>query len=801
MNSNTDHPSALNGWRAKVIFILPILALLIIFRDVLFAGRIFSDGDSFLYFYPLFKIIASSKSLVTPSILSGFPLYTSVNASWFYPVYSFLFRFFDLYNGYHYLTLLNFILAYVGTYWYTRSLKVSHAGSSIAGAVFIFSGQLMMWGSVIVNTNYYWILPFVLYGIEHAKKGGYYSSYLLLSALLLGTGWLSSHTQFIVYIHAFVFCYYLRFCIVPVRKDAARAMYRTVLMLIMFGISAAIGYVQIHSILSFTSQTARAGGVALSEAFAGSYLPQDLLQYIIPFWRLPFFPAAAPNLYIGIIPFILLVYALWNNKQNSTVRFFAFTFFVSLVTGFYYSPVALLIHYLPFAHAFRELSRLMLIGDFAAAMLAAFAFDRLAMSTSDERFLKLLLIFKKVLLWVGAPLVFIATVSRLFFTVMIEQVLQGLFFKFKYANTAHLAPEHYQALIRQYTKSALDIFSLTNPQTIVSIIFIVLLFVACRQRARVHQSGWALLIMLLIVCNTTCTYAGFYTTVPRALAESEPASIAAISDDRSNDQPFRIFSLFTGVAEYDRFAVNCSNDSAEDRLAFEQALAVPNINIQYELESADGYENFMPKRIAELLAYVGSERATAGELLSSKKIPVEERIQEFTRRTDVLRLMNVQYVLSPYQINDPGLFEIYHGDLPGCGGTDYVYKLLNAMPRYFFTDKAEQLKSSSDDIDALAHELGQAMHNHSIVLETAAVHSAEEGTALIAELQPETSGDKITFTVNEPKSGYVFVGNAWLPGWHASVDSKPVTIERADYMYMAVPVEAGSHRIEFFYER
>jgi len=55
----------------------------------------------------------------------------------------------------------------------------------------------------------------------------------------------------------------------------------------------------------------------------------------------------------------------------------------------------------------------------------------------------------------------------------------------------------------------------------------------------------------------------------------------------------------------------------------------------------------------------------------------------------------------------------------------------------------------------------------------------------------------IRAATNEP--GYLVLTDAWYPGWEASVDGASVPIRRADYMFRAVRLEPGTHRVVFEY--
>ena len=786
-------------WQDSALFLLPLVALLIIFRQVLFEDRLFFDGDSYLYFYQNFRMLAQGHRHVVPWILSGFPLYTSANATWFYPVYGFFFKFFDIYHSYHYLTLLNFILAYIGTYLYARKVKLSFVAAVLAASIFIFSGQLMMWATVIANTNYYWILPFALLLVEKMRKGAYAPLYAIGAGCLLGIGWLSGHVQFVVYIHAFVAMYYIWFCIFkPWRSDGRHAGFAAIWLVVLFAISAAIGWQQIGSVLSFTNQTARSAGVTAAQALGNGYKPQDLVHYVLPFWNTPLLPAPTPNLYLGIFPLLLLLYAFFRYRElGSRGRFFLIAFIFCLLAGIYYSPVGFILHELPLFNSFREMSRLMFIGNFAAAMLIGMVFELLMHEENKEKFEKLVHWCKRAALWVFMPVVLVATILQFFFFNVIRTAATTFFFAHRYAATARLAPEHYRALIDQYVFQTLNSFSLSNSQVLICIALLIVTLYFVHRRSELRQSAVAVALVVVTVLGSVAVYEDHFQTIPRSLAETIPASVAAVAQLENNGAPFRIFSLFPGVTEYDRLVVACPASSPEEHAEFLQALAVPNVTVQYGLESADGYENFMPARIAELLAYAGSERATAGVLLSGQKMPIEERVKEFVQRSDVLRLMNVKYVFSPYRIVDAGFTEVHHEELGTCGGSVYVYQLAGVVPRYFFTNRATATSLYNPAIDEVAAKLQASMRDQGVLLETASTTHAT--TTTFFALPAQQSADTVTLTVDALTNGYVTVGNAWLPGWRALVDGTATPILRANYIYMAVPVVAGKHEILFHY--
>ena len=60
--------------------------------------------------------------------------------------------------------------------------------------------------------------------------------------------------------------------------------------------------------------------------------------------------------------------------------------------------------------------------------------------------------------------------------------------------------------------------------------------------------------------------------------------------------------------------------------------------------------------------------------------------------------------------------------------------------------------------------------------------------------------ERIRLECRAPFAGYAVLLDAFWPGWRASVDGRPVAIERADLMVRAVALPAGAHTIEMVYE-
>ncbi len=143
---------------------------------------------------------------------------------------------------------------------------------------------------------------------------------------------------------------------------------------------------------------------------------------------------------------------------------------------------------------------------------------------------------------------------------------------------------------------------------------------------------------------------------------------------------------------------------------------------------------------------------------------------------------------------------IRRGDWNLVYRTNLVAVLENhdALPRAFLVHAA-RVADDAAALDAIRREDFEPRRALLLAsgtpLATGDVQRADE-TVRVEEYQPE----RVTLSVQASAEGYVVLTDAWYPGWVARVDGVPVPIERADYIFRAVRVRAGTHRIEFEYQ-
>jgi hypothetical protein len=130
-----------------------------------------------------------------------------------------------------------------------------------------------------------------------------------------------------------------------------------------------------------------------------------------------------------------------------------------------------------------------------------------------------------------------------------------------------------------------------------------------------------------------------------------------------------------------------------------------------------------------------------------------------------------------------------------------MYENLDALPRAFIVHRAE----ISEDANVLAKMSaadfspervaylaeGQALDRSK---EFDAARTADEVS--IVEYRPE----RVTIRAKTVEAGYLILADSWYPGWVASVDGARAEINRADYIFRAIKLNAGDHTIVFEFQ-
>jgi hypothetical protein len=127
-----------------------------------------------------------------------------------------------------------------------------------------------------------------------------------------------------------------------------------------------------------------------------------------------------------------------------------------------------------------------------------------------------------------------------------------------------------------------------------------------------------------------------------------------------------------------------------------------------------------------------------------------------------------------------------------------VWENLDALPRAFIVHNAE-ITDDHAAFDRLEKQHLRADREVLLAdgrpLQEPRDASAPRDAVSITDDQPAS----VSLSVRTDRAGYLFLADTWYPGWNALVDGKPAPIYRADFLFRAVPIEPGQHRVVFQY--
>jgi hypothetical protein len=217
----------------------------------------------------------------------------------------------------------------------------------------------------------------------------------------------------------------------------------------------------------------------------------------------------------------------------------------------------------------------------------------------------------------------------------------------------------------------------------------------------------------------------------------------------------------------------------------------PNLGMRYGLYDARGYDYPVERR------YDRFWRATAG--IPGDVIPPNQRAMptvEGMRGMSLLSVSDIMQDPSDPILRLPGLRVAY------SGRDARVYRNTRALPRAFLVDRQRTVPGADR---ALAATIDPRFDARTTAVTERAVPglpqadgrpSRPAGTARIVRY----GDDRAAVLTRASRPSMLVLTDAHFPGWRATVDGRPASIERVNYLVRGVIVPAGRHRVEFRYE-
>lgn len=717
----------------------------------------FIGSDSIRMQFP-WKVLAFDQikkgkfPLWNPYNFAGSPLLANYQSGILYPL-NFLYLLFSPLTAWTILTILEIFLAMVFMFLLLRELKISQIASIFGALAFVSSSFFITWLEIdIIGHTYLW-LPLIIYLIKKGLKTKKKYFYPLIS-FCLACSILAGYPQTAILIIFYSILYFLfRLRSLPDKKR------ELVYFLLFLVLSLGLAGIQVIPTLELYRQA------PLSKPFSRWTFEHFLVPFnqLVSFFAPDFFGNPATGNFwgrdygdltpsIGTIPLFFALLPLFLKKKKRLINFLylsGFFFFLLAVKN----PVSSLLGWLglPILSSGTP-ARILCLLFFNLALLSGFGFDYfltlLRKKTNLKRIKRLMIIFFLIyfFLWLFA---FFGT--RAF-------------------------PEG---------ESLADNLSVTRRNLILpTVSFVALLVVFVYFNYFSHFFKEKINNFLLLLSALGIISLVFLNLFYR-LNKYNPSS------------PSKFFFPDHPVLNFLQ-----SKSNTPDRFyGFGSAHFGDNFATFYKVYAAEGYDALRIDRYGELIAAVETGEIPEDYLRSDARFSNEDN----QNRRKIFNLLGIKYILDkddaptkewepqPWKFPEDGYQLIWQK------GKFKVYENKEALPRAFLVNDYLVLKDDQEIIKKIFSSDFDSSKTVIIEKELSDKMEWNKGGLGEAEIVSYLPNEVIIETKSEINS-FLFLSDAYYPGWKTYLDGKETKIYRANYAFRAVPVPAGNHKITFFYQ-
>jgi len=674
-----------------------------------------------------------------PYSFSGSPLLANLQSAPFYPL-NLLYFFLPFSLTWYLQVLLQPILAFIFTYLFVRSLKLSRSSSILAATSFAFCGYQTVWLELNTVGHAALWLPLILFSLKNlsqVKSRGVKFKFSLLLTFAYTASFFAGHlqTSFMVIIFSLAYAFHLK-------KPNLADFDQLKSVFVPLVISLALFSTQLIPSLELFSHSPRQG--TDTTIFSQFLLPfSHLVTFIAP----DFFGNPATNnywgedygefmAYFGVVALFFALIAIFNRPKG--YKFFLAAFLLSLFFALD-QPLAHLprLLHLPVFQSSAP-SRWLFITQFSGTILAAFGLDLWLKKPKKALRPIIFLISLYVLAWLTAIL------SWLFASNPVDQA-------------------QWRVSVR----------NLILPSGLFSGLILLTLLTVKKLSVVNRRLQSSILIYFALIEFT------YFTN--KYLPFSEPEFSFA---------PNPVFTYLQKNIGNSRF------------FGLESASVMSNIWLPYELYSPEGYDSLYLSRYGQLLAASGNQGKLAHKIPRSDANLPAQGLNRFNQ--SLLNLLSVSYLLNNSntpEIADTQKFSMSDYQLIWHQANFQIYQNLHALPRAFLVSDYTIKSSDQEILDLLFNP--EFHPDQTLILED------QPSPPIQTDLSPASNDSviiesynstNIKLSVSSTKPQFLFLSDAFYPGWIAYLNNQPIPIYRAHYAFRAVPVPPGSYSLTFRYE-
>jgi hypothetical protein len=752
-------------------FILFAVLTVIMFREFIFSNQMLYGSDTieagvmFRSFYANFVKEFHSIPMWDPYLFGGLPFVDAMHGDTFYPL-AILQFILPIYKALGWKLILTIFFAGIFTFYCLRSFGFSRGVSLVGALAYMFSANLVSWvyaghdGRMYVTS----LLPLNFLFLEMSLKSRKLVHFILFGGTV-GLLILANHPQ-LAYFAMWGLGLYFLFSLIWDYKDHKKIK-RVIKPVLYFGIALILGLalslVQILPTYIYVNKySPRAeGGKGYEFATSWSFHPEELVSQFVPefaglnlesentYWgRNPF---KINSDYGGIIPIFFAIIAL-SLVRNRKIWFFSGLGLLALIYSLgAHTPIFRLFYYfVPQVKSFRAPGLILFLLVFSILILALFGLEKVIQLNASKA---------------GGPKD-PGEKKKMNRLLLILPVVAFVFaFLFSVAGNTLLSIWN-SILYSDIPAQKKDIMLLNLPN-ITRGFWIVFLFVGgvaagiyLYLQGKMKKSYFLFWIGALLFLDLWRWDAKFIQNFDYQTYFQKDQVIDYLKQDK---EPFRT-------------------------LVIPGTYPVSNFLPLYGIDEAFGYHGNELRRYDEFTekSYLESSRTQAeyGQRYVSFL---------FGPKPD---LLNVKYLLLKGILPDTTKYKLVLK-----AGDKNLYRNSTCLPRARMVYDYEMIK----DKDKILQRLKDPDFDYrgTILLEEDPKIKLGRG---VLQYAPPTGAqvtsdkiNRITVETEADTSGFLVLSENAYPAWKAMVDGKETRIYTADYIFRAIPLEKGKHKIELFY--
>ena len=792
---STRHRLRLTGHDFWVMALL-VASLAGMFWRVVFTSAMFFYRDIYNYTYPSARFIhelcrQGFLPYWNPYLNYGQPVLANPNLLFFYP-YTLLIVLLPVEAAYTLHFLGHFALAGIGTYLLARVWGQTRSAAFFAAFVFMFSGPVLSLGDLYNQSACTAWIPWALLATDRALESQRLRPWVLLIAVF-ALQWLGGEPMTFLATFGLCFAYALYRCGTP-EKLWSKLNLRLLAIFFLVGcgilLLCAVQFLPASDLLSHSRRGVQ--GLRFRETANWAVNPFSLLEIVIPdffgsgrgspsgwLWlmsdrNLPYFLSA----FLGFVP---LFYALggWGLGTDHRRNFVAGSAGVFLLLSFgHFTPVFSLGYLLiPPLMLVRYPVKLLVIVTFLVAILAGWGLDRLRFPAAEWKPRR-----QRVLLPLGVLLGGIVTLLAVAWLLPAAIAIPTRW-------ALHtLAPTPFS--LEQMPESLVTMLRFQLPGLAGFCLGGIVLVAGLEQGKRWARPGlyafgilaMGQLVMANYAANPTVPRS-FFTYRPPVLAEFKdpPGTYRVTSDwpiiqtpETKNLQTYTSFESIPEAADLEPIA----QGAFQTRTQLAAGSMVNNVEGGINLD----LERSLPPYLYDVEIYLSQNSADP------------------LRADCLLGRTNVKYILRPSRADSSAtrfIGEVFNGSpLPSRLYEDQCF-----VPRTYVAGSSLFSTDSVETLDQLASREFDAAHTV-ILAAPAGSAPAVSTTESAGEVEiVHRDPNSVTLQARLSRPAYVVLLERYDPSWQAAVDGHRVPIWRANQLFRAVYVEAGTHEIAFQYHQ